>query len=204
MSLTHFLTKYVYIPLGGNQKGKIRTYINIMIVFLVSGLWHGADWIYILWGALHGLLMVLDRIFNKPERQHRNVGAKWFGTFLAVSMLWLLFRSMAMIQYKEFLERIFCFQDMSITEGMLQAFVLPETTFIFETLGLTGLDRVVRGLSAGLFLAASFIICLIPENNYRNMEKNKIGIGSMLLCAAAFVWSFLCLSSESVFVYFNF
>ena len=202
ISLTRFLTKYVYIPLGGNKKGKVRTCLNIMIVFLVSGLWHGADWIYILWGALHGLLMVLDRLFSKPERRDRNVGAKWLGTFLAVNLLWLLFRSMALIQYKEFLERIFCFQNMGITGDMLQRFVLPETVLIFDTLGLNGLNGAVRGLSAVIFLAASFFLCLVPENNYRKLDK--ISFGSMLLSAAAFIWAFLCLSSESVFVYFNF
>ena len=202
MSLTAFLTKYVYIPLGGNRKGKVRTCINIMIVFLISGLWHGADWIYILWGALHGLLMVLNRVFSRPEHRYRNVGAKWLGTFLAVSMLWLLFRSMALIQYREFLERIFCFRDMGITEGLLQAFVRPEITLILEAFGLAGLNGAVRGLSAVILLAVSFVICLIPENNYRKLDR--IGTGSMLLSAAAFVWAFLCLSSESVFVYFNF
>ena len=202
ISLTNFLTKYVYIPLGGNRKGQVRTCLNIMIVFLVSGLWHGADWIYILWGALHGLLMVLDRIFSRPERRGRNVGAKWLGTFLAVNFLWLLFRSEALIQYKEFLERIFCFRNMSITGGLLQEFVLPETDFIFTTLGLNGLNDAVRGLSAVIFLVASFLLCLIPENNYRKLDK--ITFGSMFLSAAAFIWAFLCLSSESVFLYFNF
>ena len=202
MSLTAFLTKYVYIPLGGSRKGKVRTCLNIMIVFLVSGLWHGADWTYILWGALHGLLMVLDRIFSKPERRNRNICVKWFGTFLAVNMLWLLFRSMALIQYKEFLERIFCFADMGISEGFLQSFVKPETAFLFEALGLSGLNGAMHSLYAVILLAVSFIICLVPENNYRNLDR--IGTGSMLLSAAAFSWAFLCLSSESVFVYFNF
>ena len=109
---------------------------------------------------------------------------------------------MALIQYKEFLERIFCFRDMGITEGMLQSFVLPEAALIFDTFGLNGLNSVVRGLSAVVFLVASFLLCMIPENNYRKLDK--ISFGSMLLSAAAFIWAFLCLSSESVFVYFNF
>lgn len=55
MPLTRFLRQYVYFPLGGSKKGTIRTYINIMIVFLVSGIWHGANWTYIVWGLLHGM-----------------------------------------------------------------------------------------------------------------------------------------------------
>ena len=202
ISLTSFLTRYVYIPLGGNRKGKVRTCINIMIVFLVSGLWHGAEWTFVLWGALHGLLMVLDRIFSKPEHRQRNTGAKWVGTMLAVSFLWLLFRSGTAEQYLATLEKIFCFKKMAVTKELLQQFVLPETPFLFETLGLTGLDSTVRGLSAAIFLIGSALICLVPENNYRN--SSRIGLVSMVLCATAFVWAFLCLSSESVFVYFNF
>lgn len=58
MSLTRFLRNYVYIPLGGNQRGKLRTYVNIMVVYLIGGIWHGANWTFILWGMLHGGLSV--------------------------------------------------------------------------------------------------------------------------------------------------
>jgi D-alanyl-lipoteichoic acid acyltransferase DltB (MBOAT superfamily) len=64
ITLTRFLTKYIYVPLGGNRKGPVRTYANIMIVFLISGLWHGANWTFVLWGFIHGLAMVLTRRFK--------------------------------------------------------------------------------------------------------------------------------------------
>ena len=62
ISLTKFLTRYIYIPLGGSRKGVLFTYLNTMIVFLVSGLWHGANWTFLLWGLLHGLYRRYDRI----------------------------------------------------------------------------------------------------------------------------------------------
>ena len=64
ISLTKFLTKYIYIPLGGSRKGIIFTYVNTFIVFLVSGLWHGANWTFILWGLLHGIFSCFDRMFE--------------------------------------------------------------------------------------------------------------------------------------------
>ena len=64
ITLNRFLTRYVYVPLGGSRKGKIRTYINIMIVFAVSGLWHGAGWSFIEWGILHGLALCFHRAFK--------------------------------------------------------------------------------------------------------------------------------------------
>ena len=67
ISLTRFLTEYIFIPLGGSRKGIAFTYINTMIVFLISGMWHGANWTFILWGLLHGLFCCLDRALEKIE-----------------------------------------------------------------------------------------------------------------------------------------
>ena len=64
MSLTRFLRTYIYIPLGGNRKGMARTCLNVMIVYLVSGIWHGANWTFVLWGLLHGALCCLNRFLQ--------------------------------------------------------------------------------------------------------------------------------------------
>ena len=65
ITLNRFFTKYVYIPLGGNRRGRVRMYLNLMIVFLLSGLWHGAGWNYLVWGTLHGVLYVLTRLWQE-------------------------------------------------------------------------------------------------------------------------------------------
>lgn len=65
ITLNRFFTKYVYIPLGGNRRGAARMYLNLMIVFLLSGLWHGAGWNYLVWGAMHGVLYVLTRLWQR-------------------------------------------------------------------------------------------------------------------------------------------
>lgn len=201
ISLTSFLTKYVYIPLGGSKKGNIRTYVNILIVFLVSGIWHGANWTFILWGILHGILQIFDRIFDKVEKKLIDV-VRWFATFFTVNILWILFRSDSIAQWKSILIKMFTFQSMEISEGLINVFVLPETQFIFKYLHLQAINESVRGFSLLLFLMSAFVICLIPENNYKRREYNNWI--TMFLAAIAFVWSFLCISSESVFVYFNF
>lgn len=201
ISLTSFLTKYVYFPLGGSKKGNFRTYLNIMIVFLVSGIWHGANWTFILWGLLHGLLQVTERLFKKGFGKLVDA-VKWGYTFLSVNLLWLLFRSETISQWLEMLKTMFRFQDMSISDGLIESFVLPESRFLLDLLHLTQMNADVRGLGLLVFTVAAFLICLIPENNYRNLHK--VNWFHMVLCAAAFVWSFLCLSSESVFVYYNF
>lgn len=201
MTLTGFLTKYIYIPLGGNRKGTIRTYLNILIVFLVSGIWHGANWTFILWGVLHGILSVLDRAFEKFSKKLIEP-VRWMATFLAVNCLWMLFRSDSIAQWHQILYNILTFQDTSVSDGLIQVFVLPETRFINTLLHLNAVNSSVRGFSMLLFMCSALFLCLVPENNYQSREKNNAF--TMFLAAIAFVWGFLCLSSESVFVYFNF
>lgn len=202
ISLTGFLTKYIYIPLGGSKKGKMRTYVNTMIVFMVSGVWHGANWTFVLWGLLHGLLSVADRMFEKTQRKLMET-VRWMGTFLAINILWLLFRSDSISQWKAILYKILTFQDLSVSDGLLGAFRLPETGVLVNTLHFMNvLDTEVRGLWMLLFLCFSTALCLIPENNYRKLKNNNAL--SMFVAAIAFIWAFLCLGSESVFVYFNF
>lgn len=202
ISLTTFLTKYIYIPLGGSKKGKVRTYINTMFVFLISGIWHGANWTFILWGMLHGLLSVADRIFEKAQKRLMEV-VRWVCTFLAVNVLWLLFRSDSISQWKTILYRILTFQDLSVSDGLLRVFRLPEAGALVNTLHIVDiLETEVRGLWMLLFLITAIILCLVPENNYRKLFRNNALW--MLAAAVAFIWAFLCLGGESVFVYFNF
>ena len=201
ISLTSFFTKYIYFPLGGSRKGNIRTYVNIMIVFLVSGLWHGANWTFILWGGIHGFLQVLERLFEKYFNKLSEV-VRWIYTFGAVNVLWLLFRSESIVQWHVILYKMLTCQSTAISDGMINSFILPETSFLIELSHLMTENELVRGLSLIIFTVAGFFVCLIPENNYK--AQDRMNVVNMLLAAVAFVWGFLCLSSESVFVYFGF
>src|SRR5690606_18265862 len=67
ISLSTWLRDYLYISLGGNRKGNMRTYINLMLTMLLGGLWHGASWRFVIWGAWHGLALAVERFFNLPK-----------------------------------------------------------------------------------------------------------------------------------------
>lgn len=201
ISLTSFFTKNVYFPLGGSRKGSARTYLNIMIVFLVSGLWHGANWTFILWGLIHGMLQVLERIFRKFYDQVPRI-IRWVYTFLSVNLLWLLFRSESITQWWSLLKKMFSFDQLSVSDGLIASFTLPESPMIFDLLRLTQVNARFPMLGMLSFVVAAFIICLIPENNYHSLKKTNIP--NMVFCAFAFLWAFLCLSTESVFVYNGF
>lgn len=91
ISLSLWFREYVYIPLGGNRKGTARTYLNLFIVFLLTGLWHGASWNFVLWGLYHGVLLIIERLgMGKWLEKHR--GIAWIYTFLMVNFGWVLFR----------------------------------------------------------------------------------------------------------------
>lgn len=201
ISLTKFLTEYIYIPLGGSRKGKIRTYVNTMIVFLVSGFWHGANWTFVLWGVLHGVFSCLDRV---TERVKKNIhpALKWMVTFAMVSILWFLFRADSINQWKLGLLHTFAFQSTDISGGLINAFVLPETAVLVKAFHLTYVNEDVRGLWMLLFYVMGFVICLGFENTYRRKYSNNIivAIGSALLL----VFTFTCLGTESAFVYYGF
>ena len=94
ISLSSWLRDYLYIPLGGNQKGPVRTYVNLFLTMLLGGLWHGANWTFVLWGAFHGALLALERMNGKR-------GLAWrlprplqiAATFILVMFGWVLFRA---------------------------------------------------------------------------------------------------------------
>ena len=92
MTLTRFFTKYIYIPLGGNRGGRLRTYINVMIVFLLSGLWHGANWTFILWGACHGIFSVIVRKY-KTQVENLHPVLNWLITFTFINVTWEIGRA---------------------------------------------------------------------------------------------------------------
>jgi alginate O-acetyltransferase complex protein AlgI len=99
ISLSSFLRDYLYIQLGGNKKGNIRTYINLMLTMLLGGLWHGASWTFVVWGGLHGLYLILERLANKiipkVEIWDKLIGKIFLAiiTFILVNFAWVFFRA---------------------------------------------------------------------------------------------------------------
>lgn len=95
ISLTRWLTQQVYIPMGGSRGGKLNTYRNVMVTFLVSGIWHGANWTFIIWGCIHGFLLVIEKALGigKIELRGGWKVIRILGTFIIVTTAWVFFRS---------------------------------------------------------------------------------------------------------------
>ena len=97
MTLSAFLRDYLYIPLGGNRKGPVRRYVNLMITMLLGGLWHGAGWTFVIWGGLHGLYLSINHVWRSLVKPRRSgwIAVLCSGalTFLAVVVAWVFFRA---------------------------------------------------------------------------------------------------------------
>ena len=93
MSLSSWLRDYLYIPLGGNRGSNIQTYRNLVMVFLLCGLWHGANWTFVLWGMWHGVFLVVERLGLRSLLVRVPIWARWLYALLAVMGGWVLFRA---------------------------------------------------------------------------------------------------------------
>lgn len=202
ITLTRFLRTYLYFPLGGSRRGKLRTYCNILIVFLASGLWHGASWTFILWGLLHGVLNCLTRIFKKQwEKLH--VVTRWFFTFMAVDLLWVMFRAGSIADAFSFYRELFRWSSFTIDNELLYHFNLKEFVWLGQALPLLGqIVNHIPGFYMWLFLSVSFFIVLNLRNN-RELEFKPTAARS-LLTALLLVWSIVSFSGVSTFLYANF
>ncbi len=131
ISLSSWFRDYLYFPLGGSRKGKIRKYINIFIVFLVSGLWHGASWHFVLWGAIHGVMRVVgecteglrEKIYSALHFQRDTIATtlwKMICTFTVVSLAWVFFRAESVYQAVSILVNLFTeYNPWVFTDGSL-------------------------------------------------------------------------------------
>jgi alginate O-acetyltransferase complex protein AlgI len=107
ISLSSWLRDYLYIPLGGSRKGECRTYMNLMIVMLVSGLWHGAGWTFLVWGFFYGILSCIHRKMSRNGRESHRKLLHMALTFVVVTLLWMIFRADNMKKAVQFMKAMF-------------------------------------------------------------------------------------------------
>ncbi|WP_456273209.1 MBOAT family O-acyltransferase [Bacillus sp. AK031] len=106
MTLGRFMTQYIYIPLGGNRRGKILTYVNVFIIFFISGFWHGAGWTFIVWGIMHGVASIIVRMWGNTKIT-LPYWVSWFITFQFVNVAWVYFRATSIEQANVIIGKMF-------------------------------------------------------------------------------------------------
>jgi alginate O-acetyltransferase complex protein AlgI len=146
ISLSSWFRDYLYIPLGGNKAGTLKRVVNVMIVFLVSGFWHGANWTFIAWGVLNSIFVVIDNFILKTKFEGvvangRKIPslkevAQVLSTFLLVSILWIFFRAETITEAADYIKRIFSDALFKLPEVRPSiVFILIFVLLIFEWLG---------------------------------------------------------------------
>ncbi|PLW92858.1 MAG: membrane-bound O-acyltransferase family protein [Marinilabiliales bacterium] len=190
ISLSSWLRDYLYIPLGGNRKGKYRTYINLFITMLLGGLWHGSSWKFVVWGGMHGVGLAFDKLWTRyvsPRLKKSVVRSviSWFITFHFVVFLWIFFRAKDFDTAWLMISQVFGSMDW--------AYLMPFWD--------------VRQLFV-ILLFVGFAIHAIPSQLFPKMEKIYVK-SHFILKALAFIVLIqlvIQLKSENVqpFIYFQF
>ena len=213
MTLGRFFTTYVYIPLGGSRQGKIKMVINTMIVFLLSGLWHGANWTFVLWGLLHGIAVAVNGLFaGKKEKIFAGKTLTYIRAFLSrvvtfmyVCLTFVFFRSDSVADGIQFMKEIFRFESHGDIVLVARKLELAETYIVTKLLSMRApqyLDWVYLG-SLWFLILISFII-IMRKRTGDIVDNCRYNGGFCLKLSLIFVWSVISLSGVSTFLYFNF
>lgn len=188
MSLGRWMKDYLYIPLGGNKGTKFKIFFNLWIVFVISGLWHGAAWNFVLWGMFHGLFLILDRLFLIKFLSKLGRMLSILITYIITLIGWVLFRSESLFQAKSFLMRMFLFK--------------PSEKYDFD-------NQTIIMLIIGL--AFSFFACIknveLKQMNYYDGQLNKriYMISSPVVIVLLIIsLSYVVSSNFNPFIYFRF
>jgi len=199
MTLSRFLSQYIYIPLGGNRAGKLLLYRNIMITFLIGGLWHGAGWTFVFWGFLHGLALVINRIWQTWGYKMNRILA-WFLTFNFVNIAWVFFRANSFEDALRVLRAMFGMSGVAFPQ-ILSPYLTGLGVGSSFPGGLVMSQYLPQAVPALLIFLP---VVLMMKNSTQLGEKFKPGLGSSMFIAVIMIASILSLTRISEFLYFNF
>lgn len=203
ISLSGWFKDYLYIPLGGNRRGEARTMLNVFIVFLVSGLWHGANWTFVIWGAVHGLYQIIGmltrrsrdtlwgKVFKKGSESQVVVWGRRILTFILVSFAWIFFRANTVSDAFTLIATMFTGWSVGISDTL-------------SGMGLSTIAILMTLMSIGTLIMIDKMLHYGDEPDGSSvLVKN----GSFVIFAWAILLSWMLLLSKdmvSSFIYFQF
>ena len=196
ITLSRFLRDYIYIPLGGNRKGELMTYANLMATFILGGLWHGAGWTFLFWGFLHGAALVIHRAWSKLGFKMWTWFA-WFLTFNFINISWVFFRA------KEWDDAIKVLSSMfSLDNVVLPKFMESKLPFLLD-----------YGVEFGFFywymetivwIPLTLLLILLFKNSIEKLDNFELNYKTALFTGFVLTAGILSLNKVSEFLYFNF
>ena len=190
ISLSRWFRDYLYIPLGGSRKGAPRTYLNLTLVFLLCGFWHGANWTFVAWGAYHGLFLVIERITGlRRVSENRLRGLRRLLTLVVVVCGWVIFRSDDLGQAGLFFSAMFSLTSLEIPASLVNLMDLKNTVLML--------------CSATALILPSGAMDAEPQLVQRQLLATMVGI---VLFMVLLPWCLAILSSgaQNPFIYYRF
>lgn len=207
ITLSRFLREYVYIPLGGNRKGEFRTCNNLMATFIIGGIWHGAGWTFVFWGFLHGIALVIHRIWSK-------LGFKlwtwlaWLITFNFVNIAWVFFRAKEWDDALKVLSGMVNVESIVFTEPFIYIYnnTFKQLSFMMPDLIATKGQNIMFGFNTFIWIIAIFFVVLKYKNSYKITSYQNFTKKHSIYFSLLFMFSilYMSLSTYSEFIYFNF
>ena len=209
--IVKILRDYIYIPLGGNKKGNVRTYVNLMATFIIGGFWHGAGWTFLFWGFLHGVALAIHRLWQ-------NLGFKmwtwlaWFITFNFVNIAWIFFRA------KEWDDAIKVLSSMFSLNNIVLPVFFESKTELLQRFNVdierirnfryfVSLDysyTVNSDIYVVIYLSVTIIIVTLLPNSIYLKEKFSVNFKYLILNIFLVMILYRYLTNYSEFLYFNF
>ncbi|MBD5523827.1 MAG: MBOAT family protein [Lachnospiraceae bacterium] len=214
ITLSRFFITYVYIPLGGSRKGRVRMLVNTFIIFLLSGLWHGAAWTYVAWGAIHGLLVVWDNLGiigikgrdeKRPALFHIPAWLGWIFTFALFNMSLFFFRSGSMIAAIQLFRNLF---SGSFTGKIYEVAAQLDVSEMYVI--RQAVDMVAPNMANYLYLIFMFLLfalafyLVFKPNAYERSMRGELTSKRCWIICILLIWCIVSLSQVSTFLYFNF
>lgn len=231
ITLSRFFTKNIYIPLGGNRKGAVRTYVNLFMVFFLSGIWHGAGWTYVAWGVSQGILYCITRWWHARLKERKAAKAstveatkeaaneevqtkkpfshllihamKVFATYLYIAASMVIFRSETLTQAFTIFKRMFTGGMALPQPALYDPFNLDEFWYVMKILHLTNFSFSNYILMI-IFTSVILLITFFGKNVHEMAKAWKQSWISAVALAIVFIWCVVSLSGVSTFLYFNF
>ena len=201
MTLTDFLRECVYFPLGGSRCGAERAYLNILIIYFVSGIWHGAGWTFIFWGLLHGAAQVMERFLGKGI-QKLPVWLRWALTFAFVNFAWVFFRAPDMATAAAVFKGLFSFEFVKPMPWLAEGLFSSELEVIRILFPVLAPHRTI--LAVGALFAAGIRAVFHPRNVIATMDSFRPTLWRGIALTIIALWSALSFAGITSFIYANF
>lgn len=191
ISLSTWFRDYVFIPLGGNRNGNTNTYRNILVVFVLSGLWHGAGWTFIVWGAIHGMALIIELLIHRFTRLSKYSMGGYIITIAVVLFAWIFFRASSLENASDIIKQLFSFKT--------DAALYPVGNMIKEAIPYSKASIIY------VMITIAFMFLIEKYTDPKMFVLNKSWVKDIIFCAIVLIAILLTgVFNKTSFIYFQF